>query len=181
MRWLILPFLVVSFTVTQYIFFDERRETSTYEELKDISDVINRYGKQWMFYAQVDKKGDYVRRMFIEISRNEKSSLSNNPSELPLGTLILMETWFSKGQSTVYLRKKVGKDQWESGSFSPKLPSFDTSESVSCNSCHSVAKKTDQTFTLPLLKKYIDQEKLQRIVCNENSFTPCNLNVYQGD
>ncbi|GAB3641276.1 hypothetical protein [Spirosoma arcticum] len=67
------------------------------------TDTIQRYGRQWVFYAQVDKADDYFRRMFIEPA--VAAQIGPN-GDLPDGALLLMETWFGANQSTVFIRQK---------------------------------------------------------------------------
>jgi hypothetical protein len=91
-----------------------------------------------------------------------------------------METWFGPDQSTVYVRRKQN-GAWLSGSFSPGSPNFAVAPNASCNNCHARAAVTDMTFTRPLLEKALQRQRLQVIACNEPSFTPCDLPVYQGN
>lgn len=141
------------------------------------TDTVQRYGRQWLFYAQVDKAGDYLRRMFIEPA--VAAQVGRN-GELPDGTLLLMETWFGENQSTVFIRQKRN-GQWLSGSFAPDSPAFTVGLQTSCNNCHQRAESTDLTFTRPLLLRSIQQRAFQRIECDQPSFTPCDLSVYQGN
>lgn len=137
---------------------------------------VSKYGRAWVFYAQVNKAGNYFRRMYIDTLSARQLS---HTGALPENTLIAMETWFGSAQSTVYIRQKGG--QWLSGSFGPGSPTYQLALQASCNGCHSRAAATDFTFTKPLIQKALRQNKVQQITCSEPSFTPCDLAVYQGN
>lgn len=135
-----------------------------------------KYGRTWFYYAQVNKQGDYMRRMFID-SASANAVAQGNP--LPDRALIAMETWFGNNQSTVYIREKGST--WQSGSFNPGSPNYAVATIASCNQCHNRASRTDLTFTEPLLRKALQRQQPQIIWCNESSFNPCDLSVYQGE
>ncbi|MCU0445734.1 MAG: hypothetical protein MUE85_12545 [Microscillaceae bacterium] len=135
-----------------------------------------KYGRRWFYYAQVNKSGDYFRRMFID---SVSAQIVKNTGNIPENALFAMETWFGAGQSTVYIRQK--KLQWQSGSFSPNNPDYAVSLNLSCNNCHNRASVSDQTFTKPLLVKALQRNQVQVIECNQSSFNPCDLSVYQGN
>jgi hypothetical protein len=137
----------------------------------------NRYGQNLLFYAQVDKAGNYFRRMFID---SLSAQAVRQTGELPENALLVMETWFGNDQSTVFMRQKRN-GQWLSGSFSPASPNFSVAPGASCNNCHARASVTDLTFTRPLLQKALQRGQVQVIACNEPSFTPCDLSIYQGN
>lgn len=141
------------------------------------TDTVQRYGRQWIFYAQVDKAGDYFRRMFVEPA--VAAQVGRN-GELPDGALLLMETWFGENQSTVFIRQKRS-GQWLSSSFAPDDPNFTVTLQNSCNTCHARTSATDFTYTRPLLLRAIQRGAFQRIECDQPSFTPCDLSVYQGN
>lgn len=141
------------------------------------TDTVQRYGRQWIFYVQVDKAGDYFRRMFIEPA--VATQVGPN-GELPEGALLLMETWFGENQSTVFIRQKRN-GQWLSGSFAPDAPNFAVTLQNSCNNCHRRTEATDLTYTRPLLLRALQRGAFQRIECDQPGFTPCDLAVYQGN
>ncbi|MBC8082907.1 MAG: hypothetical protein H7Z21_06805 [Hymenobacter sp.] len=138
--------------------------------------ITNRYGRPLIFYAEVDKQGDYFRRMFTDPASAEAV---RRTGELPDNALLVLETWFGPDQSTAFVRQKRG-NEFESGSFGPGNPDFSVGLTVSCNNCHARAAVTDRTFTLPLLRRALQRNEVQTIVCNQPSFTPCDLAVYQG-
>jgi hypothetical protein len=137
---------------------------------------IQKYGRSWYFYAQVNKSGDYFRRIFID---SVSAQTVRNTGETPSNALFAMETWFGNEQSTVFIRQK--QTNWQGGSFSPASPNYALSLQISCNNCHSRAASTDQTFTKPLLIKALQRNQLQIIECDMTSFNPCDLSVYQGN
>jgi hypothetical protein len=138
---------------------------------------LTKYGRKLVFYAEVDKADDYFRRMFID---SASAAAVVATGVLPHNTLLYLETWFGANQSTVFIRQKVN-GQWLSNSFSPSSPDYNVTLTSSCNNCHAMARVTDDTYTLPLLRKALQRNSVQRIVCNESSFTPCDLEVYQGN
>lgn len=152
-------------------------EPSTGFPIDTTSMRVTKYGKTWVYYAEVDKAGDYSRRMLLEESA-ARAMIQNG--RLPDGALVAMETWFGRSLGTVYLRQK-SEGRVYSGSFSPSTPVFDTRNDISCNGCHNRAASTEDFFTLPLLQKALQRNRVQRIVCDQPSFTPCNISVYQGD
>lgn len=134
------------------------------------------YGKKLVYYAQVNKAGDYFRRMLID---SASAVRVRQTGTLPENALLVLETWFGSQQSTVYGRQKVA-GEWHSTSFSPTQPNYMVSLESSCNGCHATARQTDAAFTLPLLQKSLARNAVQTIECNQSSFTPCDLSVYQG-
>ena len=52
--------------------------------------VTGRYGLPMYFYAQVDKSGDYFRRMFMDTTSFATAATTG---EIPNGAIIAMETW----------------------------------------------------------------------------------------
>jgi|GEM_PF-6995613 hypothetical protein len=138
-----------------------------------------RYGRNLVWYAQVDKAGAYFRRMFVD---ERTALLVSQTGEIPDSALLVMETWEdSTNQSAVYIRSPRS-GVWQSNSFSPVAPaSWVVSENESCNNCHSIARSTQLTFTKPLLIKALQTGQIQRITCEQPSFTPCDLSVYQNN
>ncbi len=143
----------------------------------DSNIYISKYGKGLVYYAEVDKAGNYFRRMFID---SASARIAANTGVLPSEALLVLETWFGSDQSTVYIRQKK-ENEWHSNSFSPSNPIYQVSLTASCNSCHATASVTDDAFTLPLLKKALARGAVQKITCKQPSFTPCDLSVYQGN
>jgi hypothetical protein len=137
---------------------------------------VSKYQREWIYYAQVNKQGNYFRRMFIDTASASQVRQTGN---IPTNALFAMETWFGNNQSTVYIRQK--SNEWTSGSFSPNNPVYGLTLQTSCNSCHNRASSTDLTFTKPLLQKALVRNRVQIIECNESSFNPCDLAVYQGN
>jgi hypothetical protein len=137
---------------------------------------VSKYQREWIFYAQVNKQGNYFRRMFIDTA---SASQVRQTGIIPTNALFAMETWFGIDQSTVYIRQKG--NEWLSGSFSPNSPTYGLTLQTSCNNCHSRASSTDLTFTQPLLQKALVRNQVQIIECNESSFNPCDLAVYLGN
>lgn len=136
---------------------------------------VEKYGRRWLMYAQVNKAGDYFRRMFIEVAAAEAMQATG---QLPEGTPVIMETWFGERQSTVYLRQKDG-DRVLSGSFAPERPRFSASNDFTCNLCHRRAKDWGHFFTLKMLETALRTQQTVVVRCDEPSFTPCELAVYQ--
>lgn len=139
---------------------------------------MEKYGRQWIQYAQVNKAGSYFRRMFID-AQSVQSVQAGQP--LPDGTLIALETWSDeKHQSTVFLRqKKNGK--WLNGSFSPTQPDYSVGRDISCTFCHRGARDTDYTFTRPLIEKALRASRPQIIECDKGPLGACAPEVYQGN
>jgi hypothetical protein len=137
----------------------------------------DKYGRKLVFYAEVDKAGDYFRRMLID---SASAAAVASSGSLPANALLYLETWFGANQSTVYIRQKVN-GRWLSNSFSPSSPDYNVVLTNSCNNCHATASVTDDTYTLPLLRKALQRKSVQRIICDQPSFTPCDLQVYQGN
>ncbi|MCG8390753.1 MAG: cytochrome P460 family protein [Cytophagales bacterium] len=140
--------------------------------------LTEKYGVPMYFYAQVNKRGDYFRRMFIDITALQAILTT---SEIPGNALIAMETWFGESNpSTVFFRtKRAG--EWLSGSFSPSAPDFGSARSInSCNNCHNTAQATDFTFTQPLIARSIQENAVQFIECDMGPTGPCDLATYLG-
>lgn len=137
-----------------------------------------KYGVPMYFYAQINKRGDYFRRMFIDTTALQ-AILST--SEIPGNALIAMETWFGESNpSTVFFRtKRTG--EWLSGSFGPSTPDFGSARSInSCNNCHNTAQATDFTFTQPLIARSLQENAVQFIECDMGPTGPCDLATYLG-
>lgn len=147
------------------------------QEVTDGDLFIQKYGKSIYHYAEVDKAGDYYRRMFIDSS---SAIIAKNTGEIPEGAILFLETWFGDSQSTVYIRQKIN-GEWQSNSFIPSSPDYNVTITESCNSCHAGASVTDNTYTQPLLLKSLAANSVQKIVCDQPSFTPCSLDIYQGN
>ncbi len=144
--------------------------------------VNTRYGRPLVFFAQVDKAGEYFRRMFIDSASfaQMRRHASSRIDSVPIGALLVMETWGSEtSQSTVFIRQKTLRG-WENAAFAPSIPNFTLGTISGCNSCHEAARITDNTFTLPLLRRVASGGAIQRIECNQGPTTPCDLSVYQG-
>jgi hypothetical protein len=133
------------------------------------------YGRRLALYGQVDKAGDYFRRMFVDL---DTIASWDGTSDLPDGTMLVMEVWHSEGnQSTIYTRE-LRNATWLSGSFPPTRPDFSTLLIASCNDCHAAAASRQSTFTSPMLRAWRDTKRLQRVSCEEYGFTPCELDTY---
>lgn len=157
---------------------EEVSDPSIATPIRDTSQLrLHKYGKSLVFYAEVDKAGDYFRRMFID---SVSANIVLKTGEIPEGAILFLETWFGENQSTVYIRQKVN-EVWQSHSFAPTSPDYKVTPVSSCNSCHSTAAATDAAFTKPLLIKALQRNAVQKIVCNQPSFTPCDLSVYRGN
>ena len=139
----------------------------------------SRYGVAMYQYAQVNKRGDYFRRMFID-SSSVATFLQNG--EIPEGTTIAMETWFGESsQSSIFFRTKRN-DVWLSGSFSPSSPNLGSAISInSCNNCHNIAESRDFTFTRPLIARSFLENEIQFVECDRGPTGPCDLNTYLGE
>ncbi|MEM6319362.1 MAG: hypothetical protein AAF960_16945 [Bacteroidota bacterium] len=169
-----IPFLIFPFVLIAANCAEE--PMLTVEPLEEITPImIEKYGRTWLAYAQVDKRGNYFRRMFLEIT---DSDYLTKDGELPNGALIAMETWFGDDQSTVYLRQLVD-GEWLSGSFSPTSPNYSLDVSRSCDNCHASANSQQATFTRSLIRPAFTEGTVQIVECDESSFTPCELSVYQ--
>ncbi len=144
---------------------------------QDTAMYVSKYGKGLVYYAEVDKAGNYFRRMFID---SASARIVSTTGTLPAEALLVLETWFGNDQSTVYIRQKK-ENEWHSNSFSPSNPVYQVGLTASCNSCHATASVTDDAFTFPLLKKALARGAVQKITCNQASFTPCDLSVYEGN
>ena len=141
-------------------------------------ELTEKYGVPMYFYAQVNKRGDYFRRMFIDTT-SLRTVIAT--SEIPENALIAMETWFGSGPSTVFFRTKRS-GEWLSGSFSPSNPDFSNPVSInSCNNCHNTAQSTDFTFTRPLIARSLEENEVQLIECDRGPTGPCDLAIYLGD
>ncbi|MFN8356631.1 MAG: hypothetical protein U0Y10_19410 [Spirosomataceae bacterium] len=139
--------------------------------------VITKYNRRIIQYAQVDKAGDYFRRMFID-SASAQAFLQTGV--VPQSAIFYLETWFGDSQSTVYIRQK-NNNEWQSNSFSPSSPNYQVAFDQSCAGCHFTARSTESVFTLPLLTKALNRKKVQVIECNQTSFNPCDLKTYKGN
>ena len=137
---------------------------------------VTKYGKELVPFAMVAKTGDYSRRMFIDATSSRRFAQTGH---LPEGAVLVLETWFGRELSTVYVRQRVG-DGFRASSFPPTAPNFATTSDAVCEGCHSRAHATEDTFTLPLLRKALERGAVQAIVCPKPSFTPCDLSVYEG-
>jgi hypothetical protein len=69
---------------------------------------VDKYGKAMVWYAQVDKAGDYFRRMFID---RKSAKVFVEEGTLPESATLVLETWFGLQQSTVFVR------QWTNSRF----------------------------------------------------------------
>ncbi|MGD1891930.1 MAG: cytochrome P460 family protein [Cyclobacteriaceae bacterium] len=141
--------------------------------------MTERYGSPMYFYAQVDKSGDYFRRMFMDTT---SFTVAAATGEIPDGAIIAMETWANESnQSTVFYRAKQD-GQWLNGSFSPNRPDFsDAIDINSCRNCHQTASTTDFTFTRPLIQRSVRENTVQFIECDRGPTGPCDLEVYLGN
>ncbi|WKN42616.1 cytochrome P460 family protein [Tunicatimonas pelagia] len=141
--------------------------------------LTDRYGPPIYFYAQVDKRGDYFRRMFMDTASFRVAATTG---QIPDGALIAMETWANESsQSSVFYRTKRG-DGWLSGSFSPTRPDFSDAVDInSCRNCHQTAQTTDFTFTRPLMQRAARENQVQFIECDRGPTEPCDLEVYLGN
>jgi hypothetical protein len=157
--------------------YDSSDSSSTKNLGEDDIRVITKYNRKIIQYAQVDKTGDYFRRMFID-SASAQAFLQTGI--VPQSAIFYLETWFGNSQSTVYIRQK-NNSEWESNSFSPSLPNYQVTFDQSCQGCHFTARSTESVFTLPLLTKALNRGKIQVIECNQTSFNPCDLKTYQGN
>ncbi len=139
--------------------------------------LTNRYGIAMYQYAQVDKNGNYFRRMFMDTS---SFFVTANTGEIPDQAIIAMETWFGDNQSTVFYRTK-NKGAWLSGSFGSSSPDFSNPRSInSCNNCHRIAESTDFSFTRPLISRAFQENEIQFIECDMGPTGPCDLETYLG-
>ncbi len=137
----------------------------------------DRYGANFVTYAQVDRSDGTYRRMLTTLSVLE----TVRPGEpLPEGTRILMETYYAPGQlSTVFHKQKVD-GRWEYGSFNgQESPELETRPQASCLSCHAAAAETDFTFTKPALDAAQRMGEIA-LSCDRGGRRPCPLSTYRN-
>lgn len=163
--------VILLFVPRTYFSTKSSREVGQHE----MPEPIEKYDKSWIPYAVVNKANDYSRRMYLEAGH--MGSLGN-PSLLPDGTLIAMETWIGEHQSRVYIGK-LKDGEWLNGSFDPSRSEYTFSKMVSCNRCHSNANNRQATYTRELLFKSLKSHEIQKVTCNKSSFSPCSLSTYE--
>jgi hypothetical protein len=154
-------------------------EVKTTPSTTDFSTMtMSLYGKRLVYFARVNKGGDYHRRVYID---SASAQLAVQLGKIPANALLVQETWEDGVKTDVFIRVKKKDGQYTSGSFSPGAPDFSTSNDGGCNGCHTAANSTDVTFTAPLLPKALLRKSTQVVKCNAPTFNPCDLTVYKGD
>ncbi|MEM8909028.1 MAG: hypothetical protein AAGD05_14375 [Bacteroidota bacterium] len=172
--------IIFSIAIFSFIFISAN---CTQEEPMDLEEppiapsfgTVEKYGRTWLPYAIVEKSGDYARHMFVEADQVE---FIRENGTLPDGTLIAMETWFGESQSTVYIRTLID-NEWQSGQFNANAPNYSVSVRSSCNACHSNASSRQDNYTRDLIQRAIFEQTTPVVYCDQPSFNPCELSVYQ--
>lgn len=136
--------------------------------------VAPEHGVPARAYARVDRADGSFRRMLALLPDGAEVA-----SGLPVGTVLLMETWYAPAApAIVYVRRKT-EAGWRYGSFAPGEPDLATGPSASCAGCHRRAEH-DGTFTLPLLARALATGRPQAAGCDRPGRTPCPPATYEG-
>ncbi len=126
-------------------------------------------------YAIVQRSDGTYRRMLIDRASLEKTAPGG---DLPDGTRILMETYYSPGRRSTVFHKERVDGKWLYGSFPSGRPSLDTRNQMSCLSCHTRAAATDFTFTLPSIWQVAEGGAMSDFRCERGGRSPCPLDHY---
>jgi hypothetical protein len=159
--------------------------------------VPDLYGRPLALYAQVDKRGSYFRRMYVDV-RSLGGWRGRGP--LPHGTLIVMEDWDDSTRlAAVHFRRlSVGRvvqddgrrsrvESWGYGGFEPEAPPITRAawagmrgdSAASCVECHAGAPEDRATvFTMDLLRHWRTTGDASVVQCEEPPFSPCGPEVY---
>lgn len=139
-------------------------------------DRVERYGIPLVAYATVRRDDGTYRRMLID--PDILAGLAPG-ADLPDGTRILMETYYSPQRvSTVFHKLKSG-GAWEYGSFAAARPDLDTRPQASCLSCHARAGGTDFTFTAPSIWAAAEGRGASDFGCSRGGRSPCGPATYR--
>jgi len=128
-------------------------------------------------YARVDRADGTYREMLIDEATVAALRAGTPPAD---GATILMESYSRPGEFGTIFAKRRKSGRWLYGSFAHGEPLPEFRPRPQCSGCHRAADATDETFTLPMLRRFAATGDLQRAHCSQSGRTPCSASVYEG-